>query len=144
MSVAVNRAKAIFLAALEKSGPERGTYLDSECGTDAALHQRIADRTCRLVQELRQIAARRGVPFTADFAGSMWGFFFRSEPVRSFTDAKTSDAALFRRFFHAALERGVYLAPSPYEAAFMSAAHGDAEVDAVLDRLDNALGAALA
>jgi glutamate-1-semialdehyde 2,1-aminomutase len=109
-----------------------------------ALHQRIADRTCRLVQELRQIAARRGVPFTADFAGSMWGFFFRAEPVRSFTDAKTSDAVLFRRFFHAALERGVYLAPSPYEAAFMSAAHGDAEVDTALDRLDSALGAALA
>ena len=64
--------------------------------------------------------ARRGVPFTADCAGSMWGFFFRAEPVRSFADAKTSDVERFKRFFHAALERGVYLAPSAFEAAFMS------------------------
>jgi glutamate-1-semialdehyde 2,1-aminomutase len=84
-------------------------------------------------------AARHDVPFTAAHAGSMFGFFFRREPVRSFADAKGSDVAFFRRFFHAALERGVYLAPSPFEAAFMSAAHGDAEVDAVLERLDDAM-----
>ncbi|HEX6534079.1 MAG TPA: glutamate-1-semialdehyde 2,1-aminomutase [Gemmatimonadaceae bacterium] len=109
-----------------------------------ALHDRIAARTARLVGSLREIAARHGVPFTADYAGTMWGFFFRAEPVRNFTDAKGSDTALFRRFFHAALARGVYLAPSPYEAAFMSAAHGDAEIDAALERLDDALRAARA
>ena len=49
--------------------------------------------------------------------------------------------ARFKRFFHAALERGVYLAPSAYEAAFMSAAHGDAEVDATLERLEDAFRA---
>jgi glutamate-1-semialdehyde 2,1-aminomutase len=103
------------------------------------LHYAIAARTQRLVVGLRQIAARLGVPFTADSAGTMWGYFFRAEPVRSFTDAKTSDATLFARFFHAALERGVYLAPSPFESAFMSAAHGDAEVDIALERLDGAL-----
>ena len=65
----------------------------------------------------------------------MWGFFFRAEPVRSFADAKTSDVARFRRFFHAALERGVYLAPSAFEAAFMSSAHTDRDVDETLDRL---------
>jgi glutamate-1-semialdehyde 2,1-aminomutase len=107
------------------------------------LHHAIAARTQRLVIGLRQIAARLGVPFTADSAGTMWGYFFRAEPVRSFTDAKTSDATLFARFFHAALERGVYLAPSPFESAFMSAAHGDAEVDTALERLDDALRAAL-
>ena len=104
-----------------------------------ALHDRIASRTTRLVQGLREAAARRGVPFTADSAGSMWGYFFRAEPVRSFSDAKQSDASLFKRFFHAALDRGVYLAPSPYEAAFMSAAHSDDDVDQTLDRLDDAL-----
>ena len=108
------------------------------------LHDRIAARTSRLVQGMREIAARRGVPFTADSAGSMWGFFFRAEPVRDFAAAKESDTALFKRFFHAALERGVYLAPSPFEAAFMSAAHGDDDIALALDRMDEALGAATA
>ncbi|HEY7893963.1 MAG TPA: glutamate-1-semialdehyde 2,1-aminomutase [Gemmatimonadaceae bacterium] len=107
------------------------------------LHARMAERTARLVTGLRAAAARRGVPFTADSAGSMWGFFFRGEPVRNFTDAKASNVDRFRRFFHEALARGVYLAPSPFESAFVSAAHGDAEIDLTLERLDDALGAAL-
>ena len=109
-----------------------------------ALHDRIAQRTRALVEGLRGIAARRGVPFNADCAGSMFGFFFRAEPVRSFADARTSDVALFKRFFHAALARGVYLAPSPYEAGFTSAAHGDAEIALTLEKLDAALAEARA
>src|SRR5207248_2138053 len=92
------------------------------------LHGQIARRTRALVEGLRGIAAHRGVPFTADCAGSMFGFFFRAEPVRSFADAKACDVERFRRFFHAALARGVYLAPSAFEAAFVSAAHEDAEI----------------
>ncbi|HVA56583.1 MAG TPA: glutamate-1-semialdehyde 2,1-aminomutase [Gemmatimonadaceae bacterium] len=106
------------------------------------LHDRIAARTATLVQGFREIAARRGVPFTADHAGSMWGFFFRAEPVRNFADARGSDSALFKRFFHEALARGLYFAPSPFEAAFMSAAHGDQDVGLALERIDAALGAA--
>ena len=105
-------------------------------------HEQIANRTSRLVQGLREVAARRGVPFTADSAGSMWGFFFRAEPVRSFADARMSDVERFRRFFHAALERGVYLAPSAFEAAFMSAAHGDQDIAETLSRLDDAMAIA--
>ncbi len=108
------------------------------------LHERIAGRTEQLVVGLREIAVRLDIPFTAGSAGTMWGFFFRAEPVRNFTDAKASDTALFRRFFHAALERGVYLAPSPFEAAFLSAAHDDAEIEAALERLERALRAARA
>jgi glutamate-1-semialdehyde 2,1-aminomutase len=104
-----------------------------------AVHESIASRTRALVEGLRGIAARRGAPFTADSAGSMFGFFFRAEPVRSFADAKSADVALFRRFFHAALDRGVYLAPSAFEAGFVSAAHGDAEIALTLERLDAAL-----
>jgi len=109
-----------------------------------ALHDRITARTERLVQGMIASAARHDLPFTASHAGSMFGFFFRREPVRDFHDAKESDVALFRRFFHEALERGVYLAPSPFEAAFMSAAHGDAEVDLALERMDDAMRAARA
>ena len=107
----------------------------------ALVHEEIASRTAILVQGLRECAARRGIPFTADCAGSMWGFFFRAEPVRSFSDAKTADTQRFRRFFHAALERGVYLAPSAFEAAFMSAAHGETDIDETLQRLDDAFAA---
>jgi len=107
-----------------------------------ALHDQISARTTTLVQGFAASAARHGVPFNADSAGSMWGFFFRGEPVRNFADAKTADASRFRRFFHAALDRGVYLAPSPYEAAFMSAAHSEADVALALDRLDEAMGRA--
>ncbi|HKW12214.1 MAG TPA: glutamate-1-semialdehyde 2,1-aminomutase [Gemmatimonadaceae bacterium] len=104
-----------------------------------ALHDRIAARTSTLVQGIIASAARHGVPFTADAAGSMWGFFFRADPVRSFADAKTANSERFRRFFHAALERGVYLAPSPFEAAFMSAAHSEDDVALALERLDDAM-----
>ena len=107
-----------------------------------AVHDAMEACTARLVRGLMEIALRRGIPFTASQAGTMWGFFFRAEPVRSYGDAKNADAARFRRFFHAALERGIYLAPSAFEAAFMSAAHGAAEIDLTLDRLDAALGAA--
>ncbi len=107
------------------------------------VHDSITAQTGRLVQGLRDIAARHGVPFSASHSGSMWGFFFRDEPVTNFDEAKTADTALFKRFFHAARARGVYLAPSAFEAGFMSAAHGDAEIDTTLDRLDSALGAAV-
>jgi glutamate-1-semialdehyde 2,1-aminomutase len=107
------------------------------------LHDRIAARTATLVQGIRELAARRDVGLSADSAGSMFGFFFRREPVRSFADARESDTALFGRFFHAALDRGVYLAPSAFEAGFMSAAHSDDDVAMTLERLDDALGASL-
>jgi len=108
------------------------------------VHEGMAQRTRALVEGLRGIAARRGIPFSADSAGSMFGFFFRAEPVRSFSDARTSDVELFKRFFHAALARGVYLAPSPFEAGFTSTAHGDAEIALTLERLDAALAEARA
>jgi len=109
-----------------------------------ALHSRIEKRTAALVEGLQKIGADLGVPLTAGCAGSMWGFFFSEKPVRNFSDAKSSDLNLFRRFFHAALERGVYLPPSPFEACFMSAAHGDAEVSTALERMRDALEHAIA
>ena len=108
------------------------------------LHSRIEKRTAALVEGLQMIARELNVPLTAGHAGSMWGFFFTSKPARNFMEAKASDVELFRRFFHAALDRGVYLAPSPFEACFMSAAHGDAEVATTLERLRGALEQAIA
>jgi len=109
-----------------------------------ALHARIEKRTATLVEGLQKIGLQLGVPLSAGYAGSMWGFFFSESPVRNFSDAKSSDVELFRRFFHAALDRGVYLAPSPFEACFMSAAHGDNEVADALERMHDAMEAAIA
>lgn len=109
-----------------------------------ALHARVEQRTARLVYGLRGIATALNVPFTIAYAGTMWGFFFREGRVLDFDDAKGSDVAMFRRFFHAALDRGVYLAPSAFEASFMSAAHGEAEVDEALERLESAMRSACA
>lgn len=109
-----------------------------------ALHDKIARRTTDLVNGLRGVAGSHGVPFTADSAGSMWGFFFHPGPVRSYDDAKGSDVGLFRRVFHEARKRGIYFAPSPFEAAFMSAAHGPTEVAETLERFDAALAVAAA
>lgn len=109
-----------------------------------ALHNRIEERTTALVEGLQKIGSDFGVPLVAGCAGSMWGFFFREGPVRNFADAKASDVNMFRRFFHAALDRGVYLAPSAFESCFMSAAHGDEEVSLALERMRGALEQAVA
>ena len=109
-----------------------------------ALHAKIEKRTSALVEGLQKIAGELSVPFTADCAGSMWGFFFHATPVRNFKTAKESDVGLFRKFFHAALGRGVYLAPSPFEACFMSAAHSDEDVADALERMKDSMRQAVA
>jgi glutamate-1-semialdehyde 2,1-aminomutase len=103
------------------------------------VHAAVERRARTLVDGLRAAAARLGVPLTASYAGSMWGFFFRDGPVRTFLDARGADLGLHRRFFHAALRRGVYLAPSPFEAGFVSVAHSDDVLQAALERLAAAL-----
>jgi glutamate-1-semialdehyde 2,1-aminomutase len=85
-----------------------------------------------LADGLAAAAADAGVPFTASAIGGMFGFFFHPGPVRNFADAKKADAAAFRRFFAAMLDAGVYLAPSPFEAGFVSLAHRPAEIAATL------------
>jgi glutamate-1-semialdehyde 2,1-aminomutase len=72
----------------------------------------------------------------------MFGFFFHPGPVGCFEDAKKADEARFRAFFTAMLEAGVYLAPSPYEAGFVSLAHSEVEVDATLAAAEGALARA--
>jgi glutamate-1-semialdehyde 2,1-aminomutase len=130
-----------------QAGTLSGNPLSMAAGTATllaltpAVHSAIEARTRTLVNGLQSCARRLGVELVAGCCGSMWGFFFSRNEVFSFADAKLSDADLFRRFFHAALERGVYLAPSPFEAAFMSAAHDDAIVAESLNRLEDALRA---
>ncbi|MFI5314287.1 MAG: glutamate-1-semialdehyde 2,1-aminomutase [Myxococcota bacterium] len=87
----------------------------------------------RVAQGLERLARESGVPFSASAVGGLFGFFFHPGPVTSYADAQKADAARFRTFFHAMLEQGIYLAPSPFEAGFVTAAHGDAEIDETLE-----------
>jgi len=85
-----------------------------------------------LVEGLADEANKAGVEFSAQSIGSMFGLYFRAAPPRSFAEVMQCDKERFNRFYHAMLERGVFLAPSAYEAGFVSAAHGSAEIDATL------------
>jgi glutamate-1-semialdehyde 2,1-aminomutase len=97
------------------------------------LLERIAATASALTEALAAEARKAGVAFSAQSIGSMFGLYFREAPPKSFAEVMQSDRARFNRFFHAMLERGVYLAPSAYEAGFVSAAHGEAEVAATLE-----------
>jgi glutamate-1-semialdehyde 2,1-aminomutase len=105
----------------------------------AALERRARD----LIGGLAETAADLGVPFTGDAAGAMFGWHFTDGPVRDFAGAAGADSDLFARFHRAALERGVFLAPSPYEAAFLTSAHTEDIVEETLDRLRAALREAI-
>ncbi len=86
----------------------------------------------RLVEGLAAEAQRAGVTFSAQSIGSMFGLYFSAQPPASFAEVMRCDRDRFNLFYHAMLERGVYLAPSAYEAGFVSAAHTDADIDATL------------
>jgi glutamate-1-semialdehyde 2,1-aminomutase len=106
------------------------------------VYEALGERSRALVDGFAERAAAHGVPLTTAAVGGMFGFFFHPGPVPSFEAAKQSHAARFRRFFHAMLERGVYLAPSAYEAGFVSLAHGAKELRATLDAADEAFALA--
>jgi glutamate-1-semialdehyde 2,1-aminomutase len=93
---------------------------------------KIEATTLQLVDGLKAEAKKAGVVFSAQSIGSMFGVYFRAAPPASFAEVMQCDKERFNRFFHAMLGRGVYLAPSAYEAGFVSAAHGPAEIDATL------------
>ena len=84
-------------------------------------------------------AGQRGIPVSVNHIGPMAGVFFNPGPVNSFAAVMASDAQRYARFFHAMLASGVYLAPSPYEALFISSAHGAAEMDKATDAVRTAL-----
>ncbi|TBR08589.1 MAG: glutamate-1-semialdehyde-2,1-aminomutase [Lysobacter sp.] len=92
-------------------------------------HDRLEQATHRLCDGLESAARATGVAFHTTRLPGMFGLYFRHGPVETLDDARASDTARFNRFFHAMLERGVYFAPSAFEAGFMSSAHGDTEIE---------------
>lgn len=97
-------------------------------------HERLETLTARLVEGLGAAATEAGVALATNHVCGMFGLFFTADaPVTSYRQVIACDAARFRRFFHGMLDAGVYLAPSPYEAGFVSAAHGETEIDATVE-----------
>lgn len=96
-------------------------------------YERLAKATERLVNGLSDAAASAGIPLATNHVCGMFGLFFTDVgKVTSFEGATACDVERFRKFFHGMLDEGVYLAPSAFEAGFVSAAHGDDEIDATI------------
>jgi glutamate-1-semialdehyde 2,1-aminomutase len=96
---------------------------------DPASYRRLETLGARLASGLAEAARRAGVPLTVNRVGSMLTGFFTGEPVVDLVSAKRSDTARYGRFFHGMLERGVFLAASQFEAAFVSLAHTEEDLD---------------
>jgi glutamate-1-semialdehyde 2,1-aminomutase len=96
-------------------------------------HQALEAQTVRLVQGLARAARESGVPFSADAIGGMFGLYFASDIPGSYAAMMECDKSRFNAFFHAMLDAGVYLAPSAFEAGFVSAQHDAAVIDATID-----------
>ncbi len=97
-------------------------------------HETLGAHTARLVKGLVDAAASAGVPMWGDSLGGMFGFFFTDDgPVTRYEQVVACDQDRFKAFFHGMLDEGIYLAPSSFEAGFVSAAHGEAEIDATIE-----------
>lgn len=98
----------------------------------AGFFEQLEEATSGLVAGMREIASDAGIPFTTNQCGAMFGLFFSANPVDSFDAVMGCDTGRFNQFFNGMLERGVNLAPSPFEAGFVSAAHGPDEIGKTL------------
>ncbi|MGH8248911.1 MAG: aspartate aminotransferase family protein, partial [Gammaproteobacteria bacterium] len=93
----------------------------------------LGKKTEALVRGLRDAAEESAIPLSTNFVGGMFGIFFsQDDPITRFEQVLACNQDRFRKFFHSMLESGVYLAPSPFEAGFVSAAHGTDDIERTL------------
>ena len=152
MPLAAFGAKRAVMELLAPLGPvyQAGTLSGNPVATACGLatlreirkpgfFEALAAKTRTLVDGLTGAAREAGVPLAADCEGGMFGFFFADHLPQNYTSVMATDKERFNRFFHAMLDAGVYLAPALYEAGFVSAAHGDADLAATRDAALRAL-----
>ena len=145
MPVGAYGGRADLMRQIAPSGPinQAGTLSGNPVAMAAGLamlelvqapgfHQRLDAATATLCAGLERAAAAAGVAVTTNQVGAMFGLFFTTQKVETYAQATACDTAAFNRFFHAMLERGVFLAPSAYEAGFLSSAHDQDVLDATL------------
>lgn len=107
---------------------------------EPGFYTRLASSTQQLVEGMREVAARHAVAFQAKHIGGMFGFFFNDLPlIRNLHDVAQSNEVLFKQFYHGMMDRGVYLAPSMYEAGFVSIMHGPQDIEHTLNAMDQVL-----
>ncbi|WP_158793089.1 glutamate-1-semialdehyde 2,1-aminomutase [Granulicella sp. L60] len=106
---------------------------------EEAVYGGLETTTARIAEGVAMVAREAGVPLTVNRVGSMFTWFFTPQVVTDFASAATSDTAAFGRFHRAMLDAGVWLPPSQFEAAFVSTAHGEAEIGMVLEAARSAL-----
>lgn len=146
LPVAAFGGRADIMAQLAPLGPvyQAGTLSGNPLAVAAGLatlnivrregfYQKLAAGTQALVDGLTAIAREHGTEFSAQSIGGMFGIYFTARPPTSFDEVMQSNRAAFKRFFHAMLANGVYLAPSAFEAGFVSSAHGEAEIEFTLE-----------
>ncbi|MDM5061171.1 glutamate-1-semialdehyde 2,1-aminomutase [Aeromonas rivipollensis] len=100
---------------------------------EPGLYEQLSAKTARVAEGLKAAAAKHGIPLAITYVGGMFGFFFTEETeITRYEQVTRCDMERFKRFYHLMLEEGVYLAPSAYEAGFLSLAHGDKEIEHTL------------
>ena len=104
--------------------------------TQPNFYETLTAKTAKLVNGLQASADKHGIDFASCYVGGMFGLFFAKTLPQNFADVAQADTAKFAKFFHGMLARGVYLAPSAFEASFMSMAHTDADIDRTLEVAD--------
>jgi glutamate-1-semialdehyde 2,1-aminomutase len=129
------------LGSVYQAGTLSGNPVAVACGMatlkliqQPGFYERLGERTAALVAGLRRVArdAAPGLPFAGDSVGGMFGIYFAPRPPVSYAEVMQADKERFNRFFHAMLDRGVYLAPSAFEAGFVSIAHSEDVIEATL------------
>ena len=99
------------------------------CLKQPGFYETLEATSAMLAAGLEEAASKAGIAVVTNRVGSMLGLFFTDQPVSNFSKAQTSDVALFARYYNGMLDHGIYLAPSQYEAAFVSAAHSEADIE---------------
>jgi glutamate-1-semialdehyde 2,1-aminomutase len=146
MPAAAFGGRADIMASIAPDGPvyQAGTLSGNPVAMAAGLatleqldqpgfYESLGERTQQLTNGLAAAASDAGIPLSVEQAGGMFGFIFTEDaPVRTFAQVSAANTERFKTFFHGMLAEGVYLAPSAYEAGFVSAAHGDEEIEKTL------------
>ena len=104
-------------------------------------YEKLDAITSRLIEGIIQSAENNGIAINCGNVSAMFGFFLCDGPVRNFEEAKTNDAKLFGKLHREMLKRGIYLAPSPFEAGFTSLAHSEEEIDKTIEAFDQSFNA---
>lgn len=106
------------------------------------LYETLAEKTKAIAEGLKNCADKYGIPFSVNYVGGMFGFFFTKEAkVTQFEQVSQCDIEKFKAFYHGMLNEGIYLAPSAFEAGFLSMAHGDKEIKQTLTAADKVFAA---